>query len=297
LGTPAPLLAPLDEADVVLVLGSRLSEITTQAYTRPRTGSRVIQVDLDAASLGSVVPVERAVVATVASFVADLLAYGTPARSSAVWAQAHARYLRFSDPGEQNSAGGVHPAQVIAAMRRHVPADAVITNDAGNFSVFGHRYWRFGHPRTQLGPTSGAMGYAVPAAIGAGLAAPERSVVALAGDGGFLMTGQEIETAVRYGVSVLTVIFQNGMHGTIALHQARATGRLAGVDIGPVDLAGFARSLGAEAVTVTDAADLDDAFAAVTGRAGPRVLVVRTDPDVLTPSARLSGLLTGEVDR
>jgi len=296
LGTPEPLLAALDEADVVLVLGSRLSEITTQAYTRPRPGARVIQVGLDTASLGSVVPVERAVVATVASFVADLLAHETPARSSAVWAEAHARYLRFSEPGDERSAAGVHPAQVIAAMRRHVPADAVITNDAGNFSVFGHRYWRFGHPRTQVGPTSGAMGYAVPAAIGAGLAAPDRRVVALAGDGGFLMTGQELETAARYGVPLLTVIFQNGMHGTIAMHQARATGRLAGVDIGPVDLAGFARSLGADADTVTDAADLDDAFAAAAGLEGLRVLVVRTDPDVLTPSARLSEL-TGEADR
>jgi acetolactate synthase-1/2/3 large subunit len=106
-------------------------------------------------------------------------------------------------------------------MGRQLPGDVVLANDAGNFSVFCHRYWRFDHPSTQLGPVSGAMGYGVPAAIGAALAEPGRRVVALAGDGGFLMTGQELETAARVGVPVLVVVFQNGLYGTIAMHQAR----------------------------------------------------------------------------
>jgi len=135
------------------------------------------------------------------------------------------------------------------------------------------------------------MGYAVPAAVGVGLAVPDRTVVALAGDGGFLMTGQEIETAVRYGVDMLVVVFQNQMYGTIAMHQARSLGRTAGTDIGPADLAAYARALGAAAVTVDAATDLDSAFDKVSMHPGPRVVVVRTDPDVLTPTAQLSRLL------
>ncbi|MBI4942938.1 MAG: thiamine pyrophosphate-binding protein, partial [Actinobacteria bacterium] len=219
------------------------------------------------------------------------------------WSAAHAAYLRSSDAeaaaaqaraDRQHGAspgGGVHPVEVVAALERHLPADAVVTNDAGNFSVFAHRYRRFTRPRTQLGPVSGAMGYGLPAAIGASLAAPGRPVVALAGDGGFLMTAVELETAVRVGAPVLCVVFVNGSYGTIAMHQARRFGRTAATDIGPVDVATLARSLGADGVTVTDPADLDDVLAAAARFDAPRVVAVRTDPDVLVPGVRLSGLV------
>jgi acetolactate synthase-1/2/3 large subunit len=135
------------------------------------------------------------------------------------------------------------------------------------------------------------MGYAVPAAVGAQLAAPGRRVVALVGDGGFLMTGQEIETAVRTGAPILVIVFVNRLYATIALHQARRMGATAAVDIGPVDIAGYARSLGATAWTVTDPADLDTAFAEAAAHKGVGVLAVHTDPDVLSPTATMSGLL------
>jgi acetolactate synthase-1/2/3 large subunit len=176
-------------------------------------------------------------------------------------------------------------------MREHLPADTVFTNDAGNFAVFCHRYWSFDHPHSQLGPTSGAMGYAVPAAVGAQLAAPERRVVALVGDGGFLMTGQEIETAVRTGAPILVVVFVNRLYATIALHQARRMGATAAVDIGPVDIAAYARSLGATAWSVRAPGELDEAFAAATKHTGVGVIAVYTDPDVLSPTATMSGLL------
>ena len=300
LGAPAEVVRPLAEADVVLVLGCRLSEITTQGYTVPRAGhphpappagARVVQVDVEPASLGASVPVEWAVPAPVGGFAAALLAADArPVERD--WSAAHRTYLRLSTPDPVQAGAGVHPAQVVAAMTRRLPADAVLANDAGNFSIFCHRYWRFDHPASQLGPTSGAMGYGVPAAIGAALAAPHRRVVALCGDGGFLMTGQELETAVRCGVPVLAVVFANGLYGTIAMHQARELGRPAGVEIGPVDLAGYARALGADAVTVDAPGQLDDAFAAAAAFDRPRVVVVRTDPDVLSPSATLSGLLS-----
>ncbi len=286
LGAAPELLEPLRRADLVLVAGGRLDEITTQSYTLPEPGTRIVAVD----PAGEVPGAQLSVRCAVGALTDALLAAGGEpvAREPA---SGHQVYLRHSTPnGAAPSAPGtVHPAQVLAAMRRCLPPDAVLTNDAGNFAVFCHRYWRFDHPHTQLGPLSGAMGYAVPAAVGARLAAPERRVVALAGDGGFLMSGQELETAVRHGAPITVIVFVNRSYGTIALHQARRLGRTAAVDIGPVDIAAFARSLGAEAVDVRDAGRLDDALRAPRGV--PRVVVVHTDPDVLTPGTTMSGLL------
>lgn len=294
LGTPPQILEALAGADLVLVMGSRLDEITTQSFTLPAPGTRVIQVDRAAENLGKIVTPELAVHATPAQFATALTELAADREHSGefAWAAAHNTYLDFSEPAESGRTG-IDPGDVMARLRHHLPADTIVTNDAGNFSVFGHRYWRFTHPHTQVAPISGAMGYAVPAAVGAALAAPDRTVLALVGDGGFLMSGQEIETAYRCGVSPLIVIFQNGLYGTIAMHQARSMGRTAAVDIGHVDLEAFARSLGATARSVTRRDDIDAALEELLPAAGPRVLVVHTDPDILTPTATLSGLLGG----
>jgi acetolactate synthase-1/2/3 large subunit len=290
--TAPELTRPLADADLVLVLGCRLSEITTQGYRLPAAGTRVIHVDASPDVPGTSVPVFLAIAARVEDTAAALLGLGTTAVTRD-WSAGHSSYLDASS-GDAGYAGpAVHPAQVIAAMRRHLPPDVVITTDAGNFSVFAHQYWRFDHPRSQIGPASGAMGYGVPAAVGAQLAAPDRNVVAVAGDGGFLMTGLELETAVREGAPILVVVFQNRMYGTIAMHQARELGRTAGIGIGGADLAGLARSLGADAIGVDQPDALDDAFATAAKFGQPRLVVVRTDPDVITPRATLSGLLGG----
>jgi acetolactate synthase-1/2/3 large subunit len=178
-------------------------------------------------------------------------------------------------------------------MREVLPGDTLLTNDAGNFSVFVHRYWRYDYPRTQLAPTNGAMGYGVPAAVAAKLAAPERTVVACCGDGGFTMTGQEMETAVRYGAPITVIVFRNGLQGTIAMHQRRDLGRTAGVEIGDVDLAAFARSLGAEGHTVRDPDELAPALQAALASDAVSLLDVVTDPDIISPSARLSEITAG----
>lgn len=288
LATPPEVLAPLRAADLVLVLGSRLSEITTQGYQLPLPTARVVQVDPAAAAPGAFT-----VACGVRAF-ADAILATAGATVSRDWSVAHAAWLRASTPPQGSTASGVHPAAVLAAMRRVLPADLLLVNDAGNFSLFGHRYWHFDHPHTQLGPTSGAMGYAVPAAIGAQLVAPGRRVVALVGDGGFLMTGQELETATRCGTPILVVVFQNRLYGTIALHQARRVGQPAAVDIADVDLAGFARALGAEAVTVGRPDELDEALVFSPDR--PRVVVVRVDPDVIAPGTSLAEVLHGHQD-
>jgi acetolactate synthase-1/2/3 large subunit len=135
------------------------------------------------------------------------------------------------------------------------------------------------------------MGYAIPAAVGGGLADPSRPVVTLAGDGGFLMSGQELETAVRYRVPMTAVIFSNGVYGTIAMHQAQYKRRLAGVDIGRVDIAGFARSLGADGIRVERISELGDALSSAVESDSVSVIEVRTDPDLIAPGRRLSEML------
>jgi acetolactate synthase-1/2/3 large subunit len=290
--TPPETLSALEDADVVLVVGCRLSEITTQGYRLPRADQRVIQIDVEPASVGAVVPVEVGLVADAAEALAAILDHA-PNESPAGrdWRGAHDAFLAVSTLPERTP-GPLHPAAVIAALGEVFPPTVVLVNDAGNFSIFAHRYWRFSHPRTQVGPTSGAMGYGVPGGIGAKLADPTSEVVALAGDGGFLMTGQELETAVRYDVPFTTVVFRNGLYGTIALHQARAFHRTAGVDIGEVDVAAVARGYGAEAWTVSEQDELMSALAEARACGRPAVVDCLVDPDVLSPSDRLSTFLS-----
>ena len=290
LTTPPETLRALEDADVVFVVGCRLSEITTQGYRLPRADQRVIQIDVEPNSVGAVVPVEIGLVADAREALTTILEHAPDGPAGRDWAAAHGAFLTASTLPEA-SGGLLNPSAVIAALAEVFPPAVVLVNDAGNFSIFAHRYWRFSHPRTQIGPTSGAMGYGVPGGIGAKLADPSSEVVVLAGDGGFLMTGQELETAVRHDVPFTTVVFRNGLYGTIALHQARAYGRTVGVDIGEVDIAAVARGYGAEAWSVSSADDLTDALTEARGCGRPAVVDCRVDPDVLSPTDRLSTLL------
>ncbi|MBV2362512.1 thiamine pyrophosphate-dependent enzyme [Streptomonospora nanhaiensis] len=300
LGCPAPVLAALESADAVLVVGSRLSEITSQSYRLPAAGpgaaATVAQIDIDPHQIGAATGVWLGAVADARRALAALVEVPAvpPDRD---YTAAHDAWVRASTPPPEAAAhagAGLHPWAVVEAMRAALPEDTVVTNDAGNFAAFLHRGWWYRHPRTQLAPTSGAMGYAVPAAVAAKLAAPHRTVVAVAGDGGVLMTGQELETAARLGLAVTVVVFQNGLYGTIAMHQARELGRTAAVDIGgPLDLASYARGLGAAGRTATTPGELADALAEAVAAEGPTLIDVRTDPDIISPEASLSGLLGG----
>jgi acetolactate synthase I/II/III large subunit len=288
LATPPDTLKALEEADVVLVVGSRLDEVTTQSYELPRRDQAVIQVDVDPGEIGATIPVEHGFVADPRTALTSVVAQAPSTKPSRDWSTAHRAYLDSSSIPASRAADGIDPTQVIASFREVMPEDVLFTNDAGNFSGFLHRYWRYNHPHTQLAPANGAMGYGVPAAVAAKLAAPERPVVACCGDGGFLMTGQELETAVRCGTPVLVVVFRNGMHGTIAMHQAQEMGRTAGVEIGDVDLAGYARSLGAEGYTVRDPEDLVATLEEALASDTVALVDVVTDADLITPASRLS---------
>jgi acetolactate synthase-1/2/3 large subunit len=292
LGTPQETLKCLEEADLVLVVGCRLSEVTTQSYSLPCGDQAVIQIDIDPNEVGATVPAEIGMVSEADTALAALAEQAPSSPPARDWAEGHRAYLDSSTIPPDRAREGIDPARVVGAMRDALPEDALLTNDAGNFSVFIHRYWRYNHPSTQLASTNGAMGYGVPAAVAAKLAAPDRTVVACCGDGGFLMTGQEIETAIRYGTAITVVVFRNRLHGTIAMHQKQALGRTAGVEIGEVDLAGYARSLGAEGHTVRDPEGLAPAMEAALASDTVTLLDVVTDPDVITPSTTLSEIVS-----
>jgi acetolactate synthase-1/2/3 large subunit len=177
----------------------------------------------------------------------------------------------------------------MVTVRDRLPADAIVTNGAGNFSVWAHRFYEFRRYPTQLAPTSGAMGYGVPAAVAAKMLFPERDVVAMAGDGDFLMTGQELATAVQHDAAIVVLVVNNGMYGTIRMHQERHyPGRVSGTDLVNPDFAALARAFGAYGVAVERTEDFAAAFdeALVCGR--PALLELRVDPEALTPRATLA---------
>lgn len=295
LGTTPSILEALAGADLVVVLGERLDETTTQTYEVPSRDIPLVHIHPDPAVLGAHRPATLSVAADPAVVTGQLLdvAPEVDIRTDPNWWRSgHDRHRQLAADSAARHDGGLHPGTVIDAVQRQAPAGTIVTNDAGNFSVFLHRQWQFAEPRTQAAPISGAMGYAVPGAIGASLARPDRTVLGVAGDGGFLMTGTEIETAVRLGVPIKLLVLQNGLYGTIAMHQARSGNDLSGIDIGAVDLARFSRALGAHAITVDDASAVEDAARALFAHDGPAVLIVKTAPDVILPGKTLSGMGT-----
>ncbi|HET9614764.1 MAG TPA: thiamine pyrophosphate-dependent enzyme [Candidatus Limnocylindrales bacterium] len=268
-GAPAVVRERLESADALLVIGCRLNEITTSGYRIPAAGRRWMHVDVEPLTDGPARPAPvatiradaraflRAAVARLQQGVLD--AESADARAAAndvdraAWESATA-VAETSWPGP-----GVHPAAAVAIARRVLPDDAIIATDAGNFGLWIARHFRFRRPGTFLGPTSGAMGYGLPAAIAAALVHRDRTVVAFAGDGGFAMTMAELETAVREHAKVIAVVFDNERYGTIRMYQDRRDGepgdRVIATDLGPVDFAAVARGLGARGIRVeTDAA-------------------------------------------
>ena len=248
---PDPRLAQrVRDADVILAIGTRLGDIETGGYSYldiPRPGQRLIQVLPDPDELGRVFQPDVAIVSSPARF-AVALSRARPARRR-VWGaeteRARADYLDNLRHVRRDGAG-VDMGEVMAWLRGRLPEDATITNGAGNFSVWAHRFYEFRRYGTQLAPQSGAMGYGVPAAIAAKLVHPERIVVCIAGDGDFSMTGQELVTAVQYGAPVVVLVVDNGMLGTIRMHQERHyPGRVSGTDLVNPDFAALAAAYGA----------------------------------------------------
>jgi len=201
---------------------------------------------------------------------------------------AHADFLAWTDKPTAVP-GAVNLGEIVVGLRDRLPADAVVCNGAGNFSVWVHRYTRYRRYGTQLAPISGSMGYGVPAAIGMKRLEPARTVVAFAGDGDFLMTGQEFATAVQYDLPVIIIVADNGMYGTIRMHQERHyPGRVIGTGLKNPDFAAYARAFGGFGVTVEKTADFFPAFEAAQKSGKPAIIHLKVDPEALTPTMSLT---------
>ncbi len=284
----APTVHPrLLEADAVLVLGCRLNEVASHGWTVPAAGSRWAHVDLEPlGSRGGLGAPTMALASDARTFVREarrvlggsVLEMGCLERRRAANAGDRAAYevARLVD-GEPWDGPGVHPGRVIATLGRSLPPDAIVTSDAGHFGGWAARGLWMRRPGTYLGPTAGAMGYGLPAAIAASLASPGRPVVALVGDGGLGMTAAELETAVREGARPVVLVFDNARYGTIHDHQARRGMEPVATDLGPVDWAAVAEAFGAAGVRVATDEAFEPALRAALGSRRPTVLHLLVD--------------------
>jgi acetolactate synthase I/II/III large subunit len=294
IGINPKLAQRVKDADVLLVIGARLGEMTTSAYTlldSPTPRQALVHVHAGAEELGRVYRPALAINSGYPQFVEALsgLSLGSHPAWAAAAAQARKEYEEWTAP--RPMPGPVQYGEIIHWLSRNLPQDAIVANGAGNFASWLHRHFEYKGFRTQLAPTNGSMGYGYPAAVAAKLAAPSRTVVALCGDGDFLMNGQELATAVQYGANFVAVVVNNGLYGTIRMHQEREyPGRVYGTDLRNPDFAAYARAFGAHGETVEKTADFAPAFERASKSGKPALIELRIDPDAITPMKTLSGV-------
>jgi acetolactate synthase-1/2/3 large subunit len=293
IGPNPKLLARVKGADLILLVGGRLGEMPSQSYTLldiPGPRQTLVHVFPGVEELGRVYRPHLAINAAPTAFAAALEGLQPPGelRWQGEAAAAHADFLAWTDKPTPVP-GAVNLGEIVAGLRDRLPADAVICNGAGNFSIWVHRYTRYRRYGTELAPISGSMGYGVPAAIGMQRLAPERTVIAFAGDGDFLMTGQEFATAVQYRLPIIVVVVDNGMYGTIRMHQERHyPGRVVATALTNPDFAAYARAFGGYGATVEKTAEFFPAFDAARQSGKPAILHLKVDPEALTPTMSLT---------
>jgi acetolactate synthase-1/2/3 large subunit len=297
LGAPPTVAARLREADALLAIGTRFGEFSTATYSVPTLDTKIVHIDIDPDIVGVNFPAAVGIVSNARqasrALNAALPQRDDPRRAARQEAAVRDRatYEGVSTPATIAARTPVDPTGVLADLRRLLPPETIITGDAGNFWTWFGRYHRFGLPGAYLGPTSGAMGYAMPAALGAAFARPDVPVLAVAGDGGFLMTGQELETAVRHKLRIIALVFNNNSYGTIRMHQERTfPGRVSGTALGAVDFAMFARSLGAHGERVADNRDFAPALERALALNGPALIEVTSDPEMISVGQTIAQL-------
>jgi acetolactate synthase-1/2/3 large subunit len=285
-GTPQYLLDAIRDADVVLALGTRFSQVGTQDYTLLSKHSKLIHVDICPDIFGKVYAPSLAIEADAKSFLEQALQ--APESGSFISCEDHLKelhdkYMEFSEPKDDYTEDFVDMDGLMHDLAVCLPKDTIITNDAGNFFGWLSRYYRFEQENTYVGPTSGAMGYGLPAAIGAKLAQPHKQVVSISGDGGFMMTLQEIETAVRYKIPTISIVVNNNIYGTIRAHQERHfPNRAVGTDLSNPDFAGLARLFGAHGEKVEKNIDFAPALQRAIASGLPAVIEVAVNPKILS---------------
>ena len=293
---PSPaLLARIAEADLLVVVGERLGDLTTQGYTlleRPKPRQQFVHVYPDQSEIGRVFEADVAIVADIACFSDAACAFGRPdpVLRGAWLADARNDYLAFQAlPALRPRPGFVDMTELMGWLRDALPRDSIVTNGAGNYSGWVNRFYRYDGFRTQLAPVSGAMGYGVPAAIAAKMRYPDRPVVAFAGDGCFTMAMTEVATAVQYDVPIIVIVVNNGLYGSIHMHQERHyPGHRIGIALSNPDFAALGRSFGARGALALTIEAFIEAFRAAAQSEVCTIIDVRVDPALITPSTSLN---------
>jgi len=294
LGVNPKVRARVEAADLVLLIGGRMAETPSQSYTLfavPAPRQALVHVHADASEIGRVYHPRLGIVATPPAFCAALEGLQPP--NAIAWGgetrAAREAFLAWTNQPPANP-GGVQLGEIMLALRKLAP-DATYANGAGNFAIWPGRFLRFRRFNQQIGPASGSMGFGVPAAIAAMRAEPGRVAIAFSGDGDFLMNGQEFATAVQYDLPVVVVVIDNGMYGTIRMHQEREyPGRVSATQLRNPDFAALARAYGGHGETVATTEEFAPAFARAVASAKPSILHVKIDPEAIAPATTLTGI-------
>ena len=291
LAASAELVQAVKNADLLLVVGSRLGEVSSSGYSLldiPTPRQRLIHVHAGLEELARVYQPSLAIASGMAAFASQA------AELSAVPVERHGDWIEQLNKAYRNnldcptSPGAVQMGEIIAWLREHLPEDAILCNGAGNYAIWLHRFYQYRRFRSQLAPTNGSMGYGVPAAIAAALAAPGRRVLSFAGDGCFMMNGQELATAIQHDARVIFIVVNNGMYGTIRMHQERHyPGRVSGTALHNPDFAALARAYGLHAEVVRATAEFAGAFVRAEQAGKAALIEIRVDPQALTPRQNL----------
>jgi acetolactate synthase-1/2/3 large subunit len=294
IGINPALAARVRDADLLLAIGPRLGEVTTSGYTllgSPTPRQRLVHVFPGAEELGRVYHAELPVLAGPEEFGRAVRGVRVEPRWRGWRSAARADYEAWQCPGPVP--GELDLAQCIAHLRERVPG-AIVTNGAGNFSAWVHRFWRWHRYGTQLAPTNGAMGYGIPAALAAKALRPDETVVCFAGDGDFLMSGSELATAMQYELPILVLVVDNGMFGTIRMHQERRyPGRVVGTELMNPDFAIYAQSFGAHGENVVRTDEFPAALERALGAGRTALLALTLDPEAINPQTTLNAVRLG----
>jgi acetolactate synthase-1/2/3 large subunit len=297
IGIDPKLAAAIRNADLLIVVGARLGEMTTSQYSLldiPNPKQFLVHVHPAPDELGTVYRADLPIASTAEAFVDALTRLATPKHKPWVKLRAQLRAAYEESLNPIPLPGSVKLAEVVRIVSRMLPEDGIVTNGAGNYAAFVHRYFEYKTYRTQLAPTSGSMGYGLPAAIAAKFAFPSRPVVNFQGDGCFLMTGQEIATAAQYALPIVTIVANNRTYGTIRMHQEREyPNRVIGTTLVNPDFAAYARSFGAEGVTIESTKDFAPAFSEALGSSRPTIIELKLDPEAISPRKTLNEIRSG----
>jgi acetolactate synthase-1/2/3 large subunit len=293
-GASAALVARIKEADFLLAVGARIGEITSQSYSLlgiPDPGKVLVHVHTGAEELGRVFRPSLPIQSGMSEFAAAAAALPpVPAPRWSDWrAAVRSEYEAGLVPAPTAAGAALDLGKVMTWLRDRLPGNAIVTSDAGNFSGWPNRFLQYRRPGRQLGPTSGAMGYGVPAAVAAKLVHPDRLVVGFCGDGGFMMTGQELATSMLEGVGPIILVFNNAMYGTIRMHQERRfPGRVVGTALKNPDFVGLARAYGVFGASVSRTEEFAPAFEEAAARKEAAIIELKMDPEVITTRTTLS---------